>query len=286
MPDIPILVRSAQNADLARMMRMRQHARRVVMHFGQEDLQQMIAQGGCVVAEAETLLWGFACAARQQPGLAILRGLGLLNGWRIDDGLVQLLRPLEASLRARGHQHLMHLAIDGWLAAPLARQRFINHDYIVHFERATPPSPTLPIFVLPDVNLRILAQQEIDRLVALDHQAFDWPWQFSRGELIKWLMTADRLVVLEHQKQLVGYACVQVHGEEAHLVRLAIAPGWQGQGFGRYLLADALDFSAARGAATITLNTQWHNTASQRLYKGFGFRAIGRRIPVLLKELV
>ncbi len=285
MHDIQIIVRPAQVADIERIMQMRQHARRVVMHFGYEDLMQMVKRNACLVADTGPLLWGFVCTAGYQKNLVMLRGLGLLNGWRIDDGLSHLLRPLESMLRARGDRFLMHLAVDVWLAAPLMRQGFVPHDYIIHFERAAPPRPLLPDFIIPGVTLRALGRHEITDLTLLDHQAFEWPWQFSSGELVKWLMTADRLVVLEHDQQMVGYTCVQVHGEHAQIVRLAIAPAWQGNGFGRYLLADALDFIAEKGATYVTLNTQWQNVSSQRLYKGFGFRAIGRRIPVLIKDL-
>ncbi len=285
MHDIQIIVRPALAADIERIMQMRQHARRVVMHFGYEDLMQMVKRSACLVADTGPLLWGFVCASGYQKKLVMLRGLGLLNGWRIDDGLSHLLRPLERALLARGDRFLMHLAVDVWLAAPLMRQGFVPHDYIIHFERTAPSRPLLPDFTIPDVTLRALGRHEINDLTVLDHQAFDWPWQFSSGELVKWLMTADRLAVLEHNRQMVGYVCVQVHGEHAQIVRLAISPAWQGKGFGRYLLADALDFIAERGATYVTLNTQWQNVSSQRLYKGFGFRAIGRRIPVLIKDL-
>ncbi len=285
MHDIQIVVRPAQLADLERIYQFREHARRVVMHFGFEDLRQMVRAHTCFVADTGPLLWGFVCASSYQPGLSMLRGLGLINGWRIDDGLSYLLRPLEAALVEEEKRHLMHLATDVWLAAPLMRQGFTPHDYIIHFERATPPQPLTPRYRLEDVTLRPMRPHEIQDLTRLDHQAFEWPWQFSSGELVKWIMLADRFVVLEHQDCLAGYACTQLHGEQAQIVRLAVAPPWQNRGLGRYLLADALDFAAQRGARYVTLNTQWRNTSSQRLYKGFGFRAVGRRIPVLLKAL-
>ena len=77
-----------------------------------------------------------------------------------------------------------------------------------------------------------------------------------------------------------------VKGSRAQIIRVAVDPDHQGEGFGRYLLADALDFARRSDAETISLNTQWNNKTSQRLYQGFGFRTVGRRIPVLIKELV
>ena len=98
-------------------------------------------------------------------------------------------------------------------------------------------------------------------------------------------MTASRLVVLEVDGKLVGYTCIDLQGSRLQIARLAVDPLYQGQGYGRHLLADALDYALANGIETIGLNTQWQNLASQRLYQGFGFRAVGRRIPVMIKAL-
>ncbi|NOX61680.1 MAG: GNAT family N-acetyltransferase [Chloroflexi bacterium] len=285
MPDIQVQVKPALSGDVGRIQHLQHHARHTCVRYGYEDLVCMIERDYCFVADTGPLLWGFICASLRQPGLAQIRGLGLINGWSVEKGLTRLLRPLEEALAQDGVCALMHLAAERWLTPPLQRQGFEVVDYIVNFERAAPHRPLLAQHRIPYIVLRSPALHEIQQLAELDRRAFSWPWQFTETELIQLLMTTARLVVLESEGELVGYACTDVLGSRAQLVRVGVDPLHQGMGLGRYLLADALDFAAAAGARIMTLNTQWRNQSSQRLYQGFGFRQVGRRVPVMLKRL-
>ncbi len=283
--DIQVEVRQAQTTDIERIVHLQQQARRSCVRYGYEDLQRMIERDYCFIANSGPLLWGFIFAAVRQPSVAQLRGVGLINGWSVDTGIARLLPPLERALSQDGAEYLMHLALENWLAPPLVRQKFITQDYIVNYERAVPIEDVLPQHQVEATTLRLLAHNEIGALTALDQRSFAWPWHFSSGELVQLLMTTSRLMVLENDNELVGYACTDVKGSRAQIIRVAVDPDRQGEGFGRHLLADALDFAQKSGAETVSLNTQWKNTTSQRLYQGFGFRTVGRRIPVLIKTL-
>ena len=286
MPDIQVEVRQAQAIDIERIVHLQQQARRSCVRYGYEDLVRMVERDYCFIADSGPLLWGFFCATVRQPGVAQIRGVGLLNGWRVDTGIARLLAPLERTLMRDGVDYLMHLALENWLAPPLVRQHFATQDYIVNYERAVPSKAVLPKHHISGATLRLLTPDEIGALTALDHRSFAWPWHFSSGELVQLLMTTNRLMVLDSEGELVGYACTDVRGARAQIIRVAVDPNRQGEGFGRYLLADALDFAGRSNAETISLNTQWKNTASRRLYQGFGFRTVGRRIPVLIKKMV
>ncbi|NOZ50280.1 MAG: GNAT family N-acetyltransferase [Chloroflexi bacterium] len=285
MHDIQVEVRPAQKKDIDRILQLQQQARRSCIRFGYEDLGKMIEHDYCFIADTGPLLWGFVAAALQQPELAQLRGLSLINGWRTADGVSRLLAPLTEAMTRDQIQFLMHLNQEAWLLPAFIGQGFITHDSIINFERHASLRPLLPLHTLPKTRLRYIQPHEIGALTALDHRAFAWPWQLSSGELVQLLLTSSRLVVMEMDEVLVGYACTTVQGTRAHIIRLAVDPAHQGMGIGRHLLADALDFAAPAGADTISLNTQWQNTESQKLYLGFGFRMVGRRIPVLVKAL-
>lgn len=285
MHDIQVEVRQAQTTDIERIVHLQQQARRSCVRYGYEDLKRMVERDYCFIADSGPLLWGFIGAAVRQPGVAQIRGIVLINGWRVDTGIARLLPPLERALVEDGVGHLTHLALENWLAPPLVRQKFNTHDYIVNYERAIPVEGVLSQHQVSDATLRFLAPNEIGDLTTLDKRSFAWPWHFSSGELVQLLMTTSRLTVLESDDELVGYACTDVKGSRAQIIRVAVDPDRQGEGFGRHLLADALDFARRSDAETISLNTQWSNTASQRLYQGFGFRTVGRRIPVLIKAL-
>ena len=51
------------------------------------------------------------------------------------------------------------------------------------------------------------------------------------------------------------------------------------------MLNDALAYSQSNGAHRLTINTQESNTVSLNLYEQFGFRRVGRRVPLLVREV-
>ena len=213
MPDIQVDVRQARRNDIERINLLLDQARRACVRFGYEDLVHMIDHDFCYVAETGALLWGFICASVRQPGLAHLRGLGLINGWRVDGGIERLLQTLEVDLRREKVSDLLYLATESWLTSPLLRQGFFTQDYIITYERSAPASPLLPAHQAPDARVRPLKPGELSALAALDHSAFAWPWQFSSGELVQLLLTTSRLVVLEVRGEAVGYSCIDIQGE-------------------------------------------------------------------------
>lgn len=285
MHDIRVEVRPAHKQDIDRIFQLQQQARRSCVRFGYEDLLNMIERDYCYIADTGPLLWGFIAVTVRQPGLAQLRGLSLINGWRLEEGMTQLLKPLETALQRDQIRFLMHLNQESWLLSSLIRHGFSTHDYIVDFERRTSIRTLVPLYGVAGATLRYLQPNEIGTLTALDHRSFSWPWQMSSGELVQLMLTTSRLVVVEYEGALRGYACTDIYGNRAHIIRLAVDPAYQGRGFGKFLLADALDFAAFAGAEIITLNTQWQNATSQKLYQGFGFRMVGRRVPVLIRMI-
>lgn len=82
---------------------------------------------------------------------------------------------------------------------------------------------------------------------------------------------ADRSVVL------AGTACLWSVVDEAHVNLLAIAPEYQGQGWGQVLLGALLIAAYDRRLEWATLEVRTTNIPALRLYQKFGFEQIGRR---------
>lgn len=285
MSAMSVTVRPARPDDSESIRHLLQGVRRAFVRFGFEDLPDLIAQETCFVAQDGASVVGFVCATIWHDDLAYVRGLALDDEHPTAMVLSELLTALEMAFRGRGIHHVMHLGLEPWSAAVLQARQFEVADYIVNYERKVSPTPLLPFYDSKWASLRMPAFVELGDLLALDHRIFSWPWRFSAAELTELFMLSSRLVALEFQGILVGYACTDVHGDQAQIIRLAVDPLYQGMGLGRHLLADALDFAAEMGAKTVVLNTQWQNQASRKLYQGFGFRPVGRRIPVLIKPI-
>jgi len=71
---------------------------------------------------------------------------------------------------------------------------------------------------------------------------------------------------------VIGYLVADVWEARAHIVRLAVAPEYQGRGVATRLIAEVLRLMAADGAVReVTVNTQETNARSRGLYERLGF---------------
>ena len=136
------------------------------------------------------------------------------------------------------------------------------------------------------MTIRRLQEADLPALVQLEQETFPWLW----WELAAAFLQSDRrpdtrVLVAYLDDELVGYLILAVRGTWGHLNRIGVRPRLQGQGFGRELLAVAIEEMARRGARTLGLNTQSDNSRSQRLYEGFGFVRTGETFKIYGKWL-
>ena len=267
--------------DQQRVRRLIEESHRSFAAFGLEDLPRLLASDNCMVADYNGTLWAFLCASASHSGWAYLRGVAIKDGWRIDDGLTAMLAPLLDHLRQRGMSHLAVYATALWLAPPLARVGFERREWIVSLERHPRPVADLP---LCSAVLRPVGGHDLAALSALDHAVFESPYQLTSGELVEFMVTTGNFTLAEDpQMGLVGYACADVVGDTGQIIRLAVHPAARKQGIGSALLNDALAYCQSNGAHRVTINTQESNTVSLSLYEQFGFRRVGRRVPLLVR---
>ena len=276
-------VHQASIRDQQRVRRLIENSRRSFAAFGLEDLPRLLAAGNCMVADYDGTLWAFLCASASHSGWAYLRGVVLKDGWRIDDGLSAMLNPLLDHLREHGISHLAVYGTALWLAPPLTRVGFERREWIVSLERHPRPVADLPPC---SAALRPVGGQDLASLSALDHAVFESPYQLTSGELVEFMVTTGNFTLAEDpQMGLVGYACADVIGDTGQIIRLAVHPAARKQGIGSALLNDALAYCQANGAYRVTINTQESNMVSLNLYEQFGFRRVGRRVPLLVREV-
>lgn len=78
-------------------------------------------------------------------------------------------------------------------------------------------------------------------------------------------------------QRVLGFGGMMIVGDEAHLMDIAVAPEYRGQGIGRRLLWDLAADAHAMGAERITLEVRPSNTEALGLYMSCGFDIVGRR---------
>lgn len=117
---------------------------------------------------------------------------------------------------------------------------------------------------------------DLDEVVAVEQAVFSDPW--PRTFFVEEIAHPQSVAVLVRDRgTLAGYLLAWRLDGEMHLGNLAVVPGLQRRGIGRYLLEWLLAEAASGGQERITLEVRASNFAAQELYRRFGFRAVALR---------
>jgi [ribosomal protein S18]-alanine N-acetyltransferase len=121
-----------------------------------------------------------------------------------------------------------------------------------------------------------MTEDDLGGVRAVEATAFDDAWSAAtwRGELAR---DDRRWRVLRLDAETVGFAGLWVAVDAAHVMRLAVAPVWRGQGLGGTLLDDLLEQAARAGREALTLEVRASNAAAISLYRRRGFVSHGTR---------
>ncbi|MEZ4726820.1 MAG: ribosomal protein S18-alanine N-acetyltransferase [Caldilineaceae bacterium] len=76
---------------------------------------------------------------------------------------------------------------------------------------------------------------------------------------------------------VVAYGGYWLLGEDAHIVAIAVAPGWRRRGLAAWLMLELIETAWQQGAELVTLEMRINNRAADALYRKLGFQEVGRR---------
>ncbi|MDO8436949.1 MAG: ribosomal protein S18-alanine N-acetyltransferase [Nitrosomonadaceae bacterium] len=124
-------------------------------------------------------------------------------------------------------------------------------------------------------QIRRMLPADLDAVVAVEREVFLFPW--TRGNFGDSLDSGYHCQVLEQAGHVFGYGVMTIGADEAHLLTLSIAAGWQRQGWGEKLLQQFIRIAREHHAKTMFLDVRASNQAAARLYERIGFRHIARR---------
>ncbi len=124
-------------------------------------------------------------------------------------------------------------------------------------------------------QIRRMLPADLDAVVAVEREVFLFPW--TRGNFSDSLDSGYHCRVLEQAGHIFGYGVMTIGADEAHLLTLSIAAGWQRQGWGEKLLQQFIQIAREYHAKTMFLDVRASNQAAARLYERIGFRHIARR---------
>ncbi|MEW1954837.1 ribosomal protein S18-alanine N-acetyltransferase [Terrabacter sp. NPDC080008] len=135
------------------------------------------------------------------------------------------------------------------------------------------------VHAVEQVTLRDLEWTDLAHLAELEQHLFAsdaWSEQTWWAELAG-RPRRDYVVATATDGAIAGYAGLDVAGDVADVMTVAVAPTHQGNGVGRVLLAELVRRATERRAEAVLLEVRADNHAARRLYERAGFEVISVR---------
>lgn len=111
---------------------------------------------------------------------------------------------------------------------------------------------------------------------AIHAESFDAPWGEAEFARLLDLPTSTALVAGSSQAP-AGFILLQIAGDAAEVLTIAVRPERRRGGVGRALLSAGLDAARRAGAASLILDVSEANAPARALYASLGFTEIARR---------
>ncbi|AVP99984.1 ribosomal-protein-alanine N-acetyltransferase [Ahniella affigens] len=120
-----------------------------------------------------------------------------------------------------------------------------------------------------------MTDDDLETVAAIEQTAYEFPWtlQIFRD----CLRAGYDCFVLADGAAIFGYFVLAVAAEEGHVLNIAVAPAYQGQGIGKRLMKRLLDLARWHRADRVFLEVRPSNPRAIGLYYQLGFLEIGRR---------
>lgn len=127
--------------------------------------------------------------------------------------------------------------------------------------------------------LRRAGETDVDGIVQLEEAAFGDPW--PRSAIEHEIANPASLVLLarelENDGSALGYISFRQFGDEAEMLRLAVAPAARRRGLARALVQAGLARLTAVGVERCFLEVRSDNDPALGCYLSLGFAEVGRR---------
>lgn len=282
-----ISVRPAQLSDRAAIHRLTENNHRVHFNLDWWSFDQWLpadrpSEAIWLAFDHEELI-GLLAAPFEQSPVAWLRSMAIGNGYPASPVFTALFTHARSVLPAHGVERMAVMAHPDWVDDLTQKLNFTRYNEIVTLRKSdrAVPEPARS----PAANIRLAAPQDIPLIAENDRASFDVVWWHSAASLAHILQSVSHFVVAEIEDRVVGHAFSDVYGGHGHLIRLVVHPAYQQRGIGEQLLRESLLYQIEVGAYPMTLNTQIDNTASQALYRRYGYQLNGRPVRVMCLTL-
>ena len=120
-----------------------------------------------------------------------------------------------------------------------------------------------------------IIDSDFSRLFEIEQQAHLVPW--SKGTLLNNQGEHYLNLKLSIENQIVAFAICQKVLDEATLFNIAVAPEFQGKGYGKRLLESLIQQLQQQNVLTLWLEVRESNQTARQLYDKLGFNEVTLR---------
>jgi len=124
-------------------------------------------------------------------------------------------------------------------------------------------------------RIRQMLVTDLDEVIVIEQEVFLFPW--TRGNFGDSISSGYHCYVLELASHIFGYGVMTIGPDEAHILTLSVAAGWQREGWGEKLLQHFICLAKVHHARSVFLEVRKSNFGAARLYERIGFRRCATR---------
>ncbi len=128
-----------------------------------------------------------------------------------------------------------------------------------------------------DFAIREMKESDLEEILAIEKRSFADPWSKKLFRETLAFPDSANFVVQDPTGAIVGYINFYVIAHEAHMLNLAVHPGWRKRGTATQLLAHSIGYLKHLRAEHFYLEVRESNRDAISLYRKFGFEVIGKR---------
>lgn len=125
--------------------------------------------------------------------------------------------------------------------------------------------------------IRAMDINDLEDVVALEHKLFSSPWSVKDFMYELFENEFSHNYVLEDHQQIIGYIGLWVMYEQSQITTFGIAPSFQGQGLGKFLLFNMIEEAKSLKANQMSLEVRVSNQKAIALYQKCGFQSVAIR---------
>jgi len=254
---------------------------RIHRHLDWRSPIDLLGEQPYFVIERDYAIQAALACPEDPPDVAWIRFFGTVPGMPLLKTWSQLFAQVLESF-SRQPEHIVSISIQTWYLRMLLDAGFSLHQTIVVLYLNTPA--VMQVHSHEKLLISPMLESELEKVMAVDHTAFDPIWRYSLADLRSAYQNSDYATIARIGNRMIGYQISSANPLNAHLARLAVLPEMQGQQIGSALTLDMVKYFNKRGIGYITVNTQSDNTASLKLYRKLGFEMSNEKFPVLIYQ--